>query len=168
MDQLNNKPSRSGSIWLAAMGMALALLGTVFTGVLWHSWRLAEETRSWTSTPAKILSSQVKPEQATPHSPTKYRTVVNYEYKVGESILHASRIHRSDGPKADREEAEALRQEFSPGQITTCWVNPEVPAYSVLRHDTRAALYTLWFPLLFVVGGLRMAWGALSKKAGRS
>ena len=164
MDQMNNKPTRAGSLWLACMGMALAVVGTVFTGVLWHSWRLAEETRSWAATPAKILSSQVMPDQATPHSTLKYRAVVRYEYQIGGKVYHSGRVRRSEGPKADREEAEALRQNYSPGQNTTCWVNPAEPDYSVLEHDTRAPLYSIWFPLLFVVGGLRMAWGALGKK----
>ena len=163
MDQMNKKPSRAGSLWLACIGLALAIVGTLFTGVLLHSWRLAEETRSWNATPAKILSSQVIPEIATPHSPTKFRPVVRYEYQVGGAVYHSSRIHRSDGPKSDRDDAEALREQFTPNQSLTCWVNPQDPSYSVLLHDTRAALYTVWFPLLFVIGGLRMAWGALRR-----
>ncbi|MDB6073835.1 MAG: hypothetical protein JWO89_1475 [Verrucomicrobiaceae bacterium] len=164
MDQMNNSSKRAGSLWLAVMGMVLGVLGTLFTGVLWHSWRLAEETRSWAATPAKILSSQVVSEQATPHSSVKYRPVVRYEYQFGGTVFHTSRVRRSEGPKSYREDAEALREEYTPGQALTCWVNPADPSYAVLQHDTRAPLYSIWFPLLFVVGGLRMAWGALRKK----
>ena len=164
MDQMNNSPKKAGSVWLACMGLVLAVLGTVFTGVLWHSWRLAEETRSWAATPAKILSSQVITDQATPHSPVKFRAVVRYQYQFGGGVYHTDRIRRSDGPKGYREDAEALREEFTPGQAVTCWVNPEEPSYAVLKHDTRAPLYSIWFPLLFVVGGLRMAWGVLRRK----
>ncbi len=164
MDQMNIKPQRAGSLWLAFLGLSLAVMGTIFTGVLLRSWRLAEETRSWTAMPAKILSAQVVPEQATPHSPTKYRPVVRYEYQMGGKVYHTDRIHRSDGPKSEREDAESLREEFTPGQTVTCWVDPADPAHAVLKHDTRAALYTIWFPLLFVAGGLRMAWAALRKK----
>ncbi|MDB6139383.1 MAG: hypothetical protein JWO94_2455, partial [Verrucomicrobiaceae bacterium] len=146
------------------MGLVLAVLGGVFTGVLWHSWRLAEETRAWAPTPAKILSSQVLPEQPTPHSPVKYRPVVRYQYQFGGTVYHTDRIHRSDGSKSYREDAESLREEYTPGQELTCWVNPANPAYAVLQHDTRAPLYSIWFPLLFVVGGLRMTWGVLRRQ----
>ena len=160
-----NKPlPQAGSRWLAVLGLVLALMGVIFTGVLLHSWQLAEETRAWTATPAKILSSQVLPDHPTPNSPVKYRAVVRYEYQVGGAIFHADRIHRSNGPNANKEDAEALREEYTPGQAITCWVNPADPGFAVLKHDSRAPLYTIWFPLLFVAGGLRMAWGAMRRK----
>ena len=164
MDQVNTLRQKAGSRWLAFLGIVLAILGAVFTGVLWHSWQLAEETRSWVETPAKVLSSQVIPDQATPNSPTKYRVVVRYQYNFGGAVYHTERIRRSDGPKNDREDAEALREEYTPGQALTCWVNPEDPAYAVLKHDNRAALYSIWFPLLFFGGGLRMVWGVMRRK----
>ena len=146
------------------MGVILAILGTVFSYVLWTSYQRAEETRDWVATPAKILSSQVVPDKATPNSPTKHRVVVRYQYTFGGSVYHTDRIRRSDGPKNSQEEAEALRQEYTPGQQLTCWVNPLEPGYAVLKQESRAALYTIWFPLLFVGGGLRMAWGALRRR----
>jgi hypothetical protein len=42
-------------------------------------------------------------------------------------------------------------------------VNPALPAEAVLEHASRAALYSIWFPLLFVVGGLGMLRGALKR-----
>ena len=164
MDQLNNPRQSAGSRWLAFLGIALAILGAVFTWVLWHSWQGAEETRSWAPTPAKVLSSQVVTDQATPNSPTKYRVVVRYQYHFGGAVFHNERIHRSDGPRSTRDDAEALREEFTPGQALTCWVNPLEPGYAVLKHDNRAALYSIWFPLLFLGGGLRMAWSALRRR----
>ena len=87
--------------------------------------------------------------------------MVRYRYSVGAQSYVSERIRRVDGPKADREDAEAIREQYTPGQTVTCYVRPDDPQFAILKHDTRAALYTIWFPLLFVVGGLRMAWGAV-------
>jgi hypothetical protein len=153
-----------GSPWLAFLGLCLALVGAVFTGVLWQAWQRAEATRRWIATPAKVLSSQVRPEQASPNSPMKYRVIVRYEYAVQGKTFVSERIKRSEGAKGDRDDAESLREEFTPSQTITCFVNPADLKFAILRHDTRAPLYTIWFPLLFVVGGLRMAWGALRRR----
>jgi Protein of unknown function (DUF3592) len=72
-------------------------------------------------------------------------------------------IRRGEGMIGDEDDAIALREQFSPGQQTRCWVNPAAPENSVLLHGTRAGLYSLWFPLLFVVGGCGMAWRAVRK-----
>jgi hypothetical protein len=48
---------------------------------------------------------------------------------------------------------------------TVCYVNPSDPTIAILKHGTRAALYSIWFPLLFVVGGLGIAWTAIRRKA---
>lgn len=143
------------------MGIALALAGAVFTVVLWKAWQRAEETRSWPPVPCTILSSQIKAEQPTPNSPVKHRVIVRYAYKVKGQPFTSERILRVDGPKSSRDDAEELREQFAPNSKTTCFVNPADPAFAILQHDTRAALYSIWFPLLFVVGGLRMAWAAL-------
>ncbi len=142
------------------MGLVLAGAGTVFVGVLWTAWQRAEETRRWTETPCRVLSSQLVPERDLHNSTLKFRVKVRYEYEAAGQKHLGDQIRRSDGPKSNRDDAEALREEFFPGQNTVCWVNPKDPEISVLKHSTRAALYTLWFPLLFVVGGLRMAWAA--------
>ena len=94
----------------------------------------------------------------------KYRVIVRYEYAVQGKTFVSERIKRSEGAKGDRDDAESLREEFTPSQTITCFVNPADLTFAILRHDTRAPLYTIWFPLLFVVGGLRMAWGALRRR----
>jgi len=162
MDQMEKSSQRAGSWWLASLGIVLALAGAVFVVVLWTAWQRAEQTRGWTAVPCKVLSSQLKSEQASPHSPTKYRVIVRYEYSWQGKTVISERIRRVDGPKSDLDVAEDLREQFTPGQQTTCFVNPADPAFAILRHDSRAPLYSIWFPLLFVIGGLRMAWSAIS------
>jgi hypothetical protein len=47
-----------------------------------------------------------------------------------------------------------------------CFVNPADPSFAILEKDSKAVIYTIWFPGLFVVGGLGMAVQALRKKSG--
>jgi Protein of unknown function (DUF3592) len=156
--------SRSGSLWLMVLGSAFAIAGSLFTVLLWHSFLRAEETRGWSETPCKILSSIVRPERSTPHSPVKYKVTVRYEFEFGGKIYTSEQIRRGEGLIGDEDDALALREKFSPSQLTQCWVNPAEPEKSVLLHGTRAALYSIWFPLLFVLGGSGMAWRAFSAR----
>lgn len=143
------------------MGLALALAGALFTGLLWTSYQRAAATRGWTETPCTILSSQVLSERATPNSPTRFRVVVKYAYTFDGQSHESTRIRRADGTTGDEAKAHLTREKYSAGSKSTCWVNPADPTFAILQHDTRAALYTLWFPLLFFFGGLKMAWSAL-------
>ena len=153
--------SKAGSWWLAGMGVTLALAGALFTALLWVSYQRAMTTRSWAETPCTIVSSQVIPERATPNSPTRWRVVVKYQYLFAGQTHQSSRIRRADGTTGDESKAQRTREKYTPGTQAVCWVNPEQPAFAILQHDTKAALYTLWFPLLFFFGGLKMTWAAL-------
>ena len=155
--------SRSGSRWLLGMGLVLAVAGGVFTWVLWTSYQRAEVTRRWPEVPARVLSSQVGREQATPNSPTKFLVQVRYEYQWQGQRYESGRFRRVDGPMSDEDKALQIRETYTPGAQITCWVNPQEPAFAILKHETRAGLYSIWFPLLFVAGGLKMAWDAVRK-----
>jgi hypothetical protein len=153
----------SGRLWLAALGLSLALAGALFTWVLWTAWQRAEETRRWTPTPCLILSSRLEKERPTPHSNPVFKPQIRYTYLFEGQKHTGSRIKRVDSPSQHEEVAQKKIEGFPLGLEVTCFVNPAQPEVAVLKHDTRAALYSIWFPLLFVVGGLRIAWGALRR-----
>jgi two-component system nitrate/nitrite sensor histidine kinase NarX len=62
------------------------------------------------------------------------------------------------------EPVQAVQQQFPPGTRQVCRVNPADPADSVLLPGTRAALYSIWFPLLFVAGGVGMLVGIARRR----
>ena len=70
------------------------------------------------------------------------------------------------GPVYAKAEAEKLAAEFPPGKMTTCRVNPRDPDFAVLKPDSLAPGYSIWFPGLFVVGGLGIALRALVSNRG--
>lgn len=157
--------SSSGRLWLVAMGLFLALAGAVFTWVLWKSWQRAEETRRWTPVPAVIMASSIHSSRPTPNANLEYRVNLRYRYTWEGHEMIGDHLKRLDSPTVH--EARALEKvtEYPVGRKVTCYVNPADPTQAILRHDTRAALYSIWFPLLFVVGGLGMARAALRKAA---
>lgn len=155
----------SGRLWLGGMGLFLAAAGALFTWVLWLSWQRAEETRRWQETPCRIVSSRIVKEQPTPRSNPVFRPEVRYTFSHDGRTMTGTRIKRVDAASQHEEVARKKLEPYPVGAETTCHVNPADPAQTVLRHDTRAALYSIWFPLLFVAGGLGMLRGALRPRA---
>ena len=157
---------RAGRIWLACMGLFLAVAGLVFTAVLWHSYQRAMETRAWIETPCRIISSIVLSEHPTPHSPMAYRLGLQYEYEFKGARHVGSKIKRVEGESLHKDKIESLADDYPAAKRTVCFVNPAQPTEAILQHATKAALYSIWFPLLFVIGGGMMAWRALFSSAG--
>lgn len=162
---MSKTSTTAGQRWLIAMGLALALAGAVFTAVLWVAWQRAEETRSWAAVPCTVLSSQVVAVRKSVSSNVVFEPQVRYTYEEQGKRYEGHRIKRVDGPSSDPDKAEAVRQRYSPGQRTLCYMKPGSPDFTILEHGSRAALYTLWFPLLFVLGGAVMAWRAWTTPA---
>ena len=151
-------------VFKAALGLFLVMMGVGGTLYLWGSWQKAEETRKWTPAEAIISSSQVLTDRATPHSPPRYVAEVHYRYQFNGESYTSRRIKRVDGPSSQKSRSEATVAKYRPGQTVTCHVNPAQPDFAILEPDSRAALYSIWFPLLFVVGGGGMVVSAFRAK----
>jgi hypothetical protein len=142
------------------MGTAIALAGLVFVfGLGWAGWR-ALETRQWPQVEGTVKSVGIETQRATFSSPVTFVVRVKYEYLAEGQTRMSDRLKRRQGPTSDLEKAQATKQQFVPGQKVTVWFNPADPSYAVLRHESLGALYSIWFPMLFVVGGGVMAWRA--------
>lgn len=155
--------SLSDSFILAGLGAFIALAGAVFTGVLWHGYQIAAETHRWQPHSCFILSSQVITERQTPHSPLSYRASILYRYFIDGKAYNGKRIRWADGDTNHEESADALVTAYPTGSNATCYVNPQHPENALLRQSPRAPLYSIWFPLLFVLGGGGMIWKAWRK-----
>jgi hypothetical protein len=138
------------------LGLGLLVPGAAFTVLLWISYVRAEETRHWTPTPCLILSSRVLSEHPSPNSPIAHRASVRYRYAFAGATHSGDHIRRVDGPTSEKEKAASLCAKYPAGTETQCFVNPQQPDFAVLEHATKAGLYTIWFPLLFVAGGAGM------------
>ncbi len=146
------------------MGLFLALAGAAFAWGLYQAWQKAEETRRWTPVPCLIISSAVQSERPSRHANIAHRAELRYRYHIAGQEKTGSKIKRVDGASSHEETARKVVEEFPVGSQATCYVNPANPDDTVLKHGSRAPLYSIWFPLLFVAGGLGMIWGALFRK----
>jgi len=146
------------------MGLALIIMGAIATGVLWVSYKRAEETRHWKPVPAAITVSLLLTERPTHNSPLAYRPEIHYRYTLDGKTHTASHVRRVEGRTSHKEGAEARLEAYPVGKEVTAWVNPADHDFAVLEHSTRAALYSIWFPCLFMIGGLGMIISALRKK----
>lgn len=157
---------QAGRLWLAAMGVVLIVAGSFFAWRLWLSYQKTSVSRSWPAIPCQIESSRIVSQRPTPASALAYRVEIRYRYQI-KGVSHVStRIrHVEAAPTAHRDVALAVQQQFPPGSERVCYVNPADQAESVLIPGTRAALYSIWFPLLFVAGGLGMLFGLARQKS---
>ncbi len=143
------------------MGLILVMAGSLFVRELWHSYQRAEETRSWTAVEAVIISSALITDRPTPHSPLYYRADLRYRYTLQGKTQEGSRIRRVEGPSSSRDKANDQLKRYPAGKVVTCYVNPVQVDFAILEHSTKAALYSIWFPALFVVGGMGIIWSTL-------
>ncbi len=154
----------SGAWWFrAVMGLAFIILGGAFTFFLWLSFHRAQETRTWTQVPCIIITSQLDTNRVTPDSPVTYKAEVRYRYNVNGVIHTGTRIRRVNGRTADKPKAELAVATYPVGTSKTCFVSPTDPEMAILEQSSKAAIYAIWFPLLFVVGGSGMVVSAFRR-----
>jgi hypothetical protein len=161
---MNDKSPNAGRWWLAFIGVLMACAGLLFAAVLWRSYQKAMETRAWSETPCEIVSSVLLSERPTPNSPMSYRASIHYRYEFQGQFHTGTKVMRVEGPTPHRDKAEKRVNAHKPGTTMTCYVNPADGKEAVLQHSGKAALYTLWFPFLFVIGGGMMAWRAVTRR----
>lgn len=146
----------SGQLWLAVLGLALMLAGLVFVGVLYTAWQRAEETRTWPTSECLVIASALEIKRPTPNSNLSYLPKVRFEFNHQGKTWVGQRIRRVDIPSQHRDVAQAKLNPYPVGSRHTCFINPAAPQQAILRHDSRAPLYSIWFPCLFVWGGLQI------------
>ncbi len=142
-------------------GLLIALIGGYFVFALYVGGQRARKTRSWVETPCLIVKSEVTERRPTPNSPMQYLAAVEYEYTFRGTARRGKRIKRVEGATSHRQRAEQKLADFPVGSSAICWVDSDAPQEVILRHDSMAPLYTIWFPGLFVVGGAGIAVRAL-------
>lgn len=149
--------------FLGSVGGFLVILGLAFTWWLYQAGERAMITRHWTPVPCVILVSGVKQSQFSPNDPEKWQVELEYRYTFDGQARLGTKLRRIEGPSPHREKAEAAAAAWPPGKEGICYVNPAAPGEAVLEHSTKAAFYTLWWPLLFAAGGSGMLAAAFRK-----
>ncbi len=154
----------AGSYFLLVLGVLLAMIGGLFVWVMAASALRALETRNWPVVPCVILVSEVRDRQHDPQSPVEYRhhIVFGYEWE-GERLSSDQASLRGNPWSAKRDVVFERAARLQPGDETICHVNPADPEFAILEPDSLAPLYSIWFPGLFVLGGVVMSVRAVRK-----
>lgn len=157
-------PTVGGRVFLALLGLSIALLGGVFVWLMARSFMRALDQRSWPEVPCVILVSEVEERQHDENSAPEYRQNISFGYEWQGKPQTGDHISLRGNPwTSKRELADARAEAYPNGSSTVCFVSPKNPEFAVLQKESLAPGYSIWFPSLFVVGGLVMAGRTLRK-----
>ncbi len=153
----------AGRGFLTGLGILLAAIGGIFVWLMWRSYDRAREMHDWPKVPCIILSSEVE-ERRYPGSRAEFRLNVIYGYEWSGERLTGELVTWRGNPWSSKPDVIASQVAAYPvGLRTTCSVNPDEPGLAVLKPDSMGAGYSIWFPALFVVGGLGIAFHAVRR-----
>ena len=139
------------------MGIFVAIPGIIFTLLMARSANRAFEMDQWIETPCHIQLCQLQSRNLSQTAP-EYSLNLHYTFDYKGKKHHSSQFElRGKKWTKDAEKIQQLTKKFPSGSQATCFVNPNQTNQSVLKKDSKAPLYSIWFPILFVVGGLGMA-----------
>ena len=159
------KSNLGGRLWKVGMGTILIIVGSVFVSYLWGSYQRATVMDSWVETTCTITSLNVDDSEVNQRGMPKYILEVEYEFEFAGETHVGDRIKRLPTEASDPRKLKSKIEEYAVDTTTVCYVNPEEPKEAVLKKDTKAALYTIWFPSLFIVGGAGMILSALFRRS---
>lgn len=149
------RAQKGGYLYLALIGLALAILGGAFVVILGRGYLKARETRAWESGEAVVIRSQIGQRDLGPGIPTEYTHDLLFEYRFEGKSYQGDRVKRRKNPYfKNKAKAQRWVDDWPVGKPVEVFVNPADPSVAVLDHDTKAPGYTIWFPGLFLVGGL--------------
>ena len=158
----------AGKLFLAMIGVALLVVGGVFEWLMFRSYQQAKASRQWEQVEAVVIRSVID-ERQVPGSPIEYRLNLMFGYSYdGEERVSDKLSPRGAKWSRSAEVVNQLADEYPTGSEHTAWVNPVQPDQAILKHDTKAAGYTLWFPALIMIGGAGMIWGAFKPEREKS
>jgi len=149
------------------IGAVLALIGAGFCFWLVSGYLRVRETYDWAETTCEITDARIVKSRFSKNSPVTYELKVEYRYSADGEERSSSSIRRRAGSKRKQSKAyvEEVAQQYAEGTSHSCFVNPENPDEAVLEHDTKAVGYVIWFPGLFLVGGIGIMISAFRRKA---
>lgn len=140
--------------FLSFIGLSLILIGALFIALMARSYLRASEMRDWLRVECVILESELDQRRHDPYSPIEYRPRIHFGYEWRGKALTSESISLRGGKWSGQiQKAEAVLELYPAGSQQTCLVNPDNPLQAVLKADSLAPLYSIWFPALFGIGG---------------
>ncbi|MEX2581052.1 MAG: DUF3592 domain-containing protein [Verrucomicrobiales bacterium] len=155
----------SGRLWKIGLGLFLVLAGTLSARYLWNTYERASQMDDWVATPCEIVSADIDDSRLNQRGLVKYGLDVVYRYEFDGNTYTGDRVRRLPVESSDPKKAARKLEKYPAGSETVCYVDPDRPVAAVLEKDSKASLYSIWFPGLFIVGGIGMILSALFRKS---
>jgi len=146
------------------MGLTLVAASSILVDYLWKSYLRASEMDAWAEAPCRIESLAVDDTQLNQRGMPKYLLNLTYRYQWNGHDYLGDRLKRLPTEAGDPKKLNKWIEQYAVGTETLCWLDPDLPEMAVLRKDSKAALYTIWFPCLLIVGGAGMIVSALFRR----
>ena len=160
----DNTGKLAGKMFICMIGLMLIFIGGVFEWLMLRSYLHAKESRQWPQVEAVILSSDMDQRRIS-GSPPEARLNLLFEYDYKGNKYTSGRLSPRGAKWSREKDSVADLMVVNPvGSFHSVWVNPKSPDTAILKHDTKAAGYTIWFPAVIMIGGCGMIWGALRDK----
>lgn len=158
-------PPAGGRWFFVLLGLSVALVGSVFVWLMARSFLRAREMRQWPEVPCVILVSEIQQRVHDAQSPAEFRYVISFGYEWRGEARTSDRLSLRGSPwSSKRAVVESQASRYPVGTRATCRVAPADPDLAVLKPDSLAPGYSIWFPGLFVAGGLGIALRAAVSK----
>lgn len=155
-------PISSAAKGVAGQRIAVLVFGLFFAIGALMTWFLflkplinIVDSRSWTETPCKIISSRVQTHDG--DDGDTYSVDILYAYEFAGHEYMSSRYHFMPGSSSGYSGKAAIVNRHPPGSETVCYVNPRDPTQAVLNREMGGALWLGLIPAVFMlvgVGGL--------------
>ncbi len=124
--------------------------------------------RTWPAVEAIILRSELEERKIGPAVPSDFRAGLLYGYQYNGQGYEGENYTWRDNPWSKKQEkAQLVVDQFQEGEIVGAFVDPQNPQKAVLKFDTKAPGYSIWFPIIFVIGGVGIIIGALNSLLSR-
>jgi len=146
------------------MGLVLIGVGSIFVQYLWNSYSRAAKMDAWVEVPCEIVTMDVNDDELNQRGMPKYIFNVTYHYEFEGKPYTGTRLKQLSTEVSDPRKLKRSIAAYRPGTKTVCHVDPAAPKMAVLKKNTKAALYSIWFPCLFIVGGAGMILSALFRR----
>lgn len=144
-------------LWSAMLGLILATAGALLCWYLWLAYQNAKLTDHWVRTPCEVIANHVDDSQFNQHGMPKFKLLISYRYRFADELRVSDQVRRSPLTSSSPEKIDKWLEKYPNGLKTTCLVNPDDPDEAILKPNTKAPLYTMWFPGVFVFAGLGIA-----------
>lgn len=126
------------------------------------SYMRAVDQRAWPQVQGVVISSEIEDYRHNEFSGKEFRLKIRYGYDWKGDRKIGERFGYRGNPKYNkRGKIEDLVSAYPVGEKVTVFVNPADENFTMLKPDSKAAGYSIWFPMLFVVGGLGIALRAI-------